>query len=400
MTIIWVTGTNGKTTSSNIIARWLQESWKKVFMFTTANVIVNDETFTNYSKMTSPSPFELQKWFQFAKKQGCDIAVIETASHGILMHRIWGIDYDISVLTNITQDHLDLHRTMENYVNTKLKIFSRLMYYKRKKWVKKTGIINNDSAYKQRFIDQTYDSLFTYGMKSGANIAAKNIKNTRDAMMFTAQMPGKNIEVKTALRWDFNIYNILAAIGVFASLWIEKEQAEKAIANIECVPWRMEEVKSKDNFSVFIDYAHTPDALGNVLSTLSKIQWKWRIITVFWATWDRDKAKRPLMGQTVSEYSDVVIVTQDDDYSENTQKIIKDILPWIDRKQWEDFWIIPDRKEAIRTALVMAQKEDIILLAGKWDEHAIITNNWPIEYHEKTLVEQMLKEIDDNTILK
>jgi len=102
-------------------------------MFTTANVIVNDETFTNYSKMTSPSPFELQKWFQFAKKQGCDIAVIETASHGILMHRIWGIDYDISVLTNITQDHLDLHRTMENYVNTKLKIFSRLMYYKRKK---------------------------------------------------------------------------------------------------------------------------------------------------------------------------------------------------------------------------------------------------------------------------
>ena len=132
MTIIGVTGTNGKTTSCNIIAEGLRASGRKVFMFTTVNIILGDQNFTNHTKMTSPDAFELQRWLKIAKQEGCDIAVIETASHGIKMYRNWGIDYDICVLTNITQDHLDLHRTMDDYVNTKLKIFRKLMYYKRK----------------------------------------------------------------------------------------------------------------------------------------------------------------------------------------------------------------------------------------------------------------------------
>jgi UDP-N-acetylmuramoyl-L-alanyl-D-glutamate--2,6-diaminopimelate ligase len=127
---------------------------------------------------------------------------------------------------------------------------------------------------------------------------------------------------------------------------------------------------------------------------------KGRIITVFGCTGDRDTSKRPIMWQVVSRLSDIVIVTQDDDYTENTQKIIKDILPGIDRKQWEDFWIISDRKEAIRTALIMAKKDDLILLAGKWDEHALLTNHGAVDWHERTIVEEILKEIDDNTILK
>lgn len=400
MTIIWVTGTNGKTTTSNIIAEWLRASDRKVFMFTTVNIMVGDEVFVNHSKMTSPDAFELQKWFAIAKKEWCDIAVIETASHGIKMHRNWGVDYDICVLTNITQDHLDLHRTMDDYVNTKLKIFKRLMYYQRKPWVKKTGIINLESDYKDLFLNETYDSLYTYGMGYEANIKAQNIKNTKASMNFTINMPGKDVHIKTKLRGNFNVYNILAAVWVFASLGIDRDTIEKIVADVHVIPGRMEEVKSKDWFSVFIDYAHTADALENVLTTLWEMKWKWRVITVFWATGDRDKTKRPIMWQVVSRLSDVVIVTQDDDYTENTGEIIKDILPGIDRKQWEDFWIISDRKEAIRTALVMARKDDIILLAGKWDEHALLTNAGPIEWHERTIVEDMLKGIDDNTILK
>lgn len=150
--------------------------------------------------MTSPDAFELQKWFAIAKKEGCDIAVIETASHGIKMHRNWGVDYDICVLTNITQDHLDLHRTMDDYVNTKLKIFKRLMYYQRKPGVKKTGIINLESEYKELFLNETYDSLFTYGMSHNANIKAENIKNTKASMNFTINMPGKDVHIKTKLR--------------------------------------------------------------------------------------------------------------------------------------------------------------------------------------------------------
>jgi UDP-N-acetylmuramoyl-L-alanyl-D-glutamate--2,6-diaminopimelate ligase len=400
MTIIGVTGTNWKTTTSNIIAEGLKASGRKVFMFTTVNIMVGDEIFTNHSKMTSPDAFELQKWFSIAKKEGCDIAVIETASHGIKMHRNWGVDYDISVLTNITQDHLDLHRTMDDYVNTKLQIFKKLMYYKRKPGVKKTGIINLDSDYKELFLNETYDSLYTYWMTYEANIKAQDVKNTKTSMNFTINMPGKDVHIKTKLRGNFNVYNILAAVGVFASLGIDRDTIEKIVGDIHVIPGRMEEVKSKDWFSVFIDYAHTADALENVLVTLEEMKGKGRIITVFWCTWDRDVSKRPIMWQVVSRLSDIVIVTQDDDYTENPQKIIKDILPGIDRKQGEGFWIISDRREAIRTALVMAEKDDIILLAGKWDEHALLTNQGAIEWHERTIVEWMLKDIDDNTVLK
>ena len=150
--------------------------------------------------MTSPDAFELQRWFQIAKKEGCDIAVIETASHGIKMHRIWGLDYDICVLTNITQDHLDLHGTMDDYVNTKLQIFKKLMYYQRKPGVKKTGIINAQSEYKERFLAETYDSLFTYGRSYDANVKAENIKNTKAFMSFTVNMPGQDLSIKTKLR--------------------------------------------------------------------------------------------------------------------------------------------------------------------------------------------------------
>lgn len=133
-------------------------------MFTTVNIMLGDEIFTNHTKMTSPDSFELQSWLKKAKDAGCDTAVIETASHGIKMHRIWGINYDISVLTNITQDHLDLHRTMDDYVQTKLKIFRKLMYYKRKPGIKKCGVINTESQYKEVFLAETYDSLYTYGI--------------------------------------------------------------------------------------------------------------------------------------------------------------------------------------------------------------------------------------------
>lgn len=399
MTIIGVTGTNGKTTSCNIIAEWLRASGRNVFMFTTIKIIVGDEEHVNHSKMTSPDAFEIQKWLAYAKSKGCDIAVIETASHGIKMHRIWGIDYDICVLTNITQDHLDLHRTMDDYVQTKLKIFKRLMYYKRKEGVKKVGIINVDSDYKELFLAETYDNLLTYGLWYDANIKATDIKNLKKSMNFTASMAGKDIMIRTKLRGNFNVYNILAALWVLVSLGIERKVIEESISQIKGIAGRMEEVQSKDGFSVFIDYAHTADALENVLWTLNEMKWKGKIITIFGATGDRDTEKRPVMWQVVSEHSDVVIVTQDDDYTENTQEIIKQILPWIDRKQWEDFWIIADRLEAIRTALLMAKKDDIILLAWKWDEHSMITNDGPIDWHDKTIVEKILKEIDDNTII-
>jgi len=161
MKVIWVTWTNWKTSTCNIIAKWLIENWEKVFMFTTVNIILWDKEYINESKMTSPDPFLLQKLLKKAKNMWITTAIIETASHWIKMHRIWGINYDTVILTNITQDHLDLHHTMKDYVDTKLQIFKKLISYIRKKWVKKTAIINTDSEYSELFTSETYDVLYT-----------------------------------------------------------------------------------------------------------------------------------------------------------------------------------------------------------------------------------------------
>ena len=400
MIIVWVTGTNWKTTTSNIIAKWLRDAGKKVFMFSTVNIIINENEYTNNTKMTSPDAFELQRLLKLAKKEWCEIAVIETASHGIKMHRVWGINYDVVVLTNITQDHLDLHKTMKDYVDTKLQIFKHLIWYKRKPGVKKTAIINSESEYKELFLAETYDSMLIYWEGDKSSLRAMNITNDINWMSFDINVVWPNIHIDTDFIWNFNISNILAAIWVFTAFSIPSKLIPKIIKNISWVPWRLDKIKNQNKYQIFIDYAHTPDALEKVLETLSDITWRKRIITVFWATWDRDKTKRPIMWEIVSRLSDVVILTQDDDYTEKTEDILKDIIPWIERKEWEDFWVISNREEAIRTALVMADENDIVLIAWKWDEHMLVTNDWPIEWHDKTVVEGILKWIDDNKIIK
>ena len=399
MIIIWITGTNGKTTTCNIVARWLQEAWKKVFMFSTVNIIVDDEEHVNNTKMTSPDVFDLQEWLAYAKKKWCEIAIIETASHWIKMNRIWWINYDIVALTNITPEHLDLHRTMKDYVNTKLEIFKNLMYYTRKPWVKKVAVINIDSKYSETFMGETYDTLFTYGKGHKANLKPADIETSIDGTTFSLKIPWDDINIKTSLIWEFNVYNIMCAVWIFSSLGFSREIIEKAVLKVKWIPWRMDSISSKDGFKVYIDYAHTEDALENVLKTLKNLDWVKRIITVFWATWDRDKTKRPVMGQVANNYSDVIILTEDDNYSENVHEIIKDVLPWIERKQGEGFWIIPERKEAIRTALISAREGDIVLLAGKWDEHKIIRNHWAEDWHDKTIAQEILDKIEENKLV-
>lgn len=400
MTVIWVTGTNGKSTTSNIIARWLKAMWKKVFMFSTVNIIIDDIEYTNETKMTSPDPFLLQKLLYDAKKKGCEYAIIETTSHAILMKRNWGISYDIAVLTNITQDHLDLHKTMQNYVQTKLKLFKWLISSRRKPGVKKSAVINYDSDYKELFLAEAYDSVLTYGKDTQTNIRYENVENTLDGTSFDVRLAGTSFKVKTKMRGLFNVYNVLAAIWTFVSIGLKPNDIQKSLENFCWVPWRMEEIHAKDGAIIFIDYAHTPDALTQVLTTIREIKWINKIITVFWATGDRDKTKRPIMWSIVSELSDIVILTQDDDYTEKTQSVIKDILPWIERKEWEDFWIVPDRKEAIRTWIIAAGKNDVVLIAGKGDEHTLITNEWPIKWHDKEIAQEILKGIEDNTLVK
>lgn len=398
MIVIWITWSKGKTTTTNLVAKWLSDAGKKVFMFSTVNYMINGELRENNLKMTSPSPFVLQKLLREAKNAWCEYAVIETSSHSIFYNRNYWIDFDVVALTNISQDHLDLHWNMENYYKTKLKLFENLVKYKRKPQVKKTSVVNIDSPYSSNFLKIIDDVKYTYGLDNTAQVKALNINYNKDYTSFEIKMPSNLIPIKTKLKWEFNVYNILAAFCILISLKIPIDSIKETIFTTNWIPWRLEEVSNNFDFKIFVDYAHTEESLRSVISTIRKMEWVNRIITVFGATWDRDKTKRPKMWKVVDELSDVIILTDDDTYTEDSLIIINEVSKWIKRKEWENFWIIPDRADAIRTALIMAQANDVLLIAGKWAETVQVTNKWPISWSDIGITRKILLEMEENNI--
>lgn len=284
MIVIGITGTKGKTTVTNLVARGLEHAGKKVFMFSTANYSINGEWSENNMKMTSPSPFVLQNLLRKAKEAGCEYAVIETSSHSIFYNRNYGIDYDVAVLTNISQDHLDLHKTMDNYAATKLQLFKNLVTYRRKPGVKKVAVINIDSDYANMFLSETFDIMYSYGMATNAQIRPQKIRYLKEGTEFEIKMPSNTISLKTKLRGKFNISNILAAVSVLISQKIDIPTIIDAVESVEVIPGRLEEIENNRGFTVFIDYAHTEDSLRNVLETVKQMEGIGRIITVFGAT--------------------------------------------------------------------------------------------------------------------
>jgi UDP-N-acetylmuramoyl-L-alanyl-D-glutamate--2,6-diaminopimelate ligase len=292
-----------------------------------------------------------------------------------------------------------LHNTMQDYVKTKLKIFKELITYKRKPWIKKTGVINVNSDYSELFMEQTYDSMYLYWIWKWASLTAENIKFENSYTTFNVKIAWKVEKIETKLKWAFNIENILASIWVFMAFWIWEKDIKKAIKSVDWVPWRMQNIENDLWADIIVDYAHSPDALEKVLLTLKEV-WYNKIITIFWATGDRDRTKRPIMWEIVSKLSDVIILTEDDNYTEKVEQIIKDVLPWINRQEWDDFFIIPTRREAIEVWIATLREWDILLVAWKWDEHVLVTNDWLVEWHDKTVIEEILKGIDDNRIME
>ncbi|MCK9272461.1 UDP-N-acetylmuramoyl-L-alanyl-D-glutamate--2,6-diaminopimelate ligase [Candidatus Gracilibacteria bacterium] len=398
MIVIGITGTKGKTTTTNIVANGLRNAGKKVFMFSTINYMIGDETFDNNLKMTSPSPFILQKLLKKAKEAGCEYAVIETSSHSIYYNRNYGIDFDVAVFTNLSQDHLDLHKTMDEYAKVKYRLFENLVKYRRKPRVKKISIINLDSPYSNVFLQAIADNIYTYGLSDGAQIKALNISYGQDETKFEIKLPSNTIKISTRLKGEFNIYNILAATCVLISQKIPLDAIAKTIENINGIPGRLEEVSNNFGFKIFVDYAHTEESLKSVLSTIKQMEGIGKIITIFGATGDRDKTKRPKMGNVVDELSDFIILTDDDTYTENSLSIIKDVSKGIKRKEGENFWIISDREDAIRTGLTVAEPNDIILIAGKGAETAQITNAGPIPWSDVSITRKILIEMENNEL--
>jgi UDP-N-acetylmuramoyl-L-alanyl-D-glutamate--2,6-diaminopimelate ligase len=236
--------------------------------------MIDGKMMDNNLKMTSPGPFVLWKFLAEAQKAGCTHAVIETSSHALYYHRVHGLRYDAAVLTNISQDHLDLHKTMDNYVETKMQLFKNLYKYGIRKEIRKVGVVNIDSEYASRFLskDIVVDNMFTVGFSPSAQVRAENVTHTMDSTEFDVRIPSNQFHLKTKLQGDFNISNILCAVAILISQKIEIPMIQEVIAGFDCVPGRLEEVPNMRGAKIYVDYAHTEASLQSVLETLKKIE--------------------------------------------------------------------------------------------------------------------------------
>ena len=392
--VIAVTGTNGKTTTCHLIAGILKAANYRVAMATTIDFQIDQKKWRNLTKMTTLSPFALQKFIREAVSSGCHWLVLETTSHAIAQYRLWGIKPKIAVLTNITHDHLDYHKSYEEYRQTKAKIFREA----------EISIINMDDKSAGFFLSLNLPQTLSYGMESPGNgrpqrpdILAKKIILEPTASLFTVVSPEGQVAINLSLPGKFNIYNALAALSVGVVLRINLELVKTALEKIKNIPGRMEKVDLGQPFSVIIDYAHTPDALEKIYQALELCQ-KGRIIVVFGATGDRDRSKRPIMGALAGRFADVVIITNEDPYTEDPVKIIEEVASGVGRGETKDnpkvpgknFFKILDRREAIEKAFRLAHKDDLVLVTGKGDEEWIVEGSKKIPWSDRKVAKELL----------
>jgi UDP-N-acetylmuramoyl-L-alanyl-D-glutamate--2,6-diaminopimelate ligase len=427
--VIGVTGTNGKTTTVQMITKILEESGAKVAMASTINFKLGEKEWVNATKFTTLSSFKIQRFISEAVKNKCEYLVLETSSHSLDQFRTWGIKYDTAVITNITREHLDYHKTMEEYRQTKLKLFRNV----------KNAVVNLDMEKPEEFLKvkspikigySTKFSIFNFQFSNKSKllndkfkiIKAENIEleinNTKYQILDTKyqiQLPGL-----------FNVENALAATCVGLIYEISPEVIRKALEKIQGVPGRMEKVPNDKGLEIIIDYAVTPDSLEKVYELISQSKKSdSKIISVFGACGERDRGKRPIMGEIVSKYADYIILTNEDPYNEDPMQIINEIKSGINICHSErseesranldnaysarsftnaqddiffftenvNFWIIMDRREAIKKALQLSKPGDIFVITGKGAEEMMAIGKKRIPWNEKKVILEEIEKI-------
>jgi UDP-N-acetylmuramoyl-L-alanyl-D-glutamate--2,6-diaminopimelate ligase len=382
--VVGITGTNGKTTVSNLLAQYYEKSGYKVGVIGTINYRIGDEILS--SGHTTPDPIEWFKTLKLMKEKGVDVVVAEVSSHAADQFRVYSTVFYGGVFTNLTQDHLDYHKTMENYFLAKREFFNQIQLFNKKA----IGSININDNYGKRIYNDFKDKIdfITYGLNEG-DFQIKDYTLSIFQTQFSALYNGKILNFKTKLRGFFNILNISASVSFLIKDGFDLDFITQTTQELKPIKGRFEVVEGKD-FIIVIDYAHTPDALENILQSLNQIK-KNKVISVFGAGGNRDKAKRPLMGSVTEKLSDVIILTSDNPRYEDPMDIINDILQGI--KDKTKVIIQQDRKKAIEKALKLAQKNDIILIAGKGHENYQIVKDQTIHFDDREVVEELLKEL-------
>ena len=379
--VIGITGTNGKTTITYLLEALLKKAGFSPAVIGTINYRFKNKIIT--SKNTTPGPLELQSMLAEARDSSIDYMIVEVSSHALHQNRTDGITFHSAIFTNLTQDHLDYHRTMENYFRIKSGLFRSLD-------PGAFAVINNDDRYGRRIKKLTRSGVITYGIENKADVTASDIKYDISHTEFNLLSPGGETRFISRLIGMHNIYNILATAAWALKEGITLSAVKSAIENFSLVPGRLQRIDSGRDFSIFVDYAHTEDALRNILKTLRQLSAK-RIIVVFGCGGERDKTKRPKMGYTATELSDYAIITSDNPRSEDPLEIIADIKRGIKKN---NYCVIPQRIAAIKKSLSLAGREDIILVAGKGHENYQILKNKTIHFDDREVIRECLQSMN------
>lgn len=382
--IIGVTGTNGKTTTTYLIKAVLESAGYKVGLIGTIQSLIGEEVIP--AERTTPEASDLQRLLSRMVAEGCSFAVMEVSSHALSLNRTAGTDFDIAVFTNLTQDHLDFHTSIQDYLAAKTKLFADL------EGKDKAAVLNGDDEHSHYIAQRCKVPIITYGIENAADCQARDIKIGPEGLTYRLQCAGEVLAVSLPITGYFNVYNSLAAVAACRALQVDLRTAVKALAGAPPVPGRLEPVSSGQDFAVLVDYAHTPDGLENVLRTVRDLT-RNRSIVVFGCGGDRDKGKRAVMGEIAGRLADVVIVTSDNPRSELPEAICEEIAEGVKRtigsKPWET---IVDRRQAIRRAIMMAETGDTVLIAGKGHETYQILKDRVVHFDDREEASRSLKE--------
>ena len=382
--LIGVTGTKGKTTTTYMIKEILEKAGKKVGLIGTIATYINGKKLKD-SDRTTPESLELQQLFSKMVEEKVEVVVMEVSSQSLKLHRVDGCDFDIVLFTNFSEDHISAneHPDMEDYFQSKLKLFKMC----------KTGIVNTDDLHGAKIPRLFPESnITTYGIDNYANVLAKDITITNSYVDFKVKITDRNERVKTGIPGRFSVYNSLAAICVAQKFGIPSEQVKEALLEVR-VPGRSELVDNKLEIPIMIDYAHSPESLQNILQAV-KSYTRGRVISVFGCGGDRDKTKRPIMGEISGRVADYTFITSDNPRTEKPEDITAQIEEGI-KKTKGKYSVVVDRVEAIKQAIKMANKRDIIVLAGKGHEPYQEINGEKYPFDERIIVREIIEKLEN-----
>ena len=388
MRVVGITGTNGKTTTSYLVRAILRHAGRRVGLIGTIQAMIEDEVLPTSN--TTPDIIVLQQMLAEMRTRGMDAVVMEVSSHALALGRVAGIEFDTAVFTNLTQDHLDFHKTMENYARAKAHLFELVSAPGAKEG--KTAVLNADDAASETMRAYTRCPIITYGVDHSADLTAQDVQLACDGMELTLMHGGKRLfHLHTGITGLFNVHNVLAAVGASLAEHVAATDIAAALTAFTGVPGRFELVREGQDFAVIVDYAHTPDGMENVLRTARAVT-KGRIIAVFGCGGDRDRTKRPIMGRIGAEMADIAILTSDNPRTEDPAAIVDEVergvLPVIGDKPYEK---IVDRRTAIFHAIGRAQAGDTVVILGKGHETYQILKDGTIHFDDREQAREAIR---------